>query len=340
MNSILVKYPFGWPITKENFPTFASVLGESRISIEIASSKEAKISIRVADRVSENTEIIPCLSIPTGRQYGYQAQLTYRHGTIEGVSRVAAIGELPKECLNDEVGTEEVGSDVDLFLVKKYIEDVYIEFHVSADNIAGMIEEGQYLLSVSLTELGGGIATTSEKLTEAIELEVPQKSQMTFPEDIRRRICSPTSIYMVEAYYGVKTEVTDIAKKAYNPIHDMYGIWPQNIWAMSNESIIGYICRIPNFFEVARLLKEGLPLIASINYKKGELTNAAIEQTPGHLVVVVGLQDGFVICNDPAADSDANVRRKYKIDEFRKVWIEKKGIAYVLIKKRPQHGAG
>jgi len=334
VNSMLVKYPLGWSVAKDNFPTFTRELVGNSVSVEIASAKEAKISVRVAERVNENTEIIPCLSIPTARKYGYQSQLTYRHGILEGLSRVAAIGKLPEECLSDEVGTEEVSSDIDLFLVKKNIEDVFIEFYVVADNVAEMIEGGQYLLSISLTKLGDGIATTDEQLTDAIELEVPRKSQMTFPEDIRRRICSPTSIYMVETYYGVKTDVIYIANKAYNSVHDMYGIWPQNIWAMSNENIVGYICRIPDFFEVVRLLKAGLPLIVSINYKNGELTNAAIEQTPGHLVVVVGIEDGFVICNDPAADSDSNVRRKYKIDEFRKAWIDKKGVAYVLIKRR------
>ncbi|TYT75527.1 C39 family peptidase [Desulfobotulus mexicanus] len=333
MNTILVKCPNGWAVAKEKFPTFASELIESRVSVEVASPTEAKISVLVGEWLNANTEIIPCLSIPTGCKYGYQAQLIYRHGIIEGLSRVAAIGELPEECRKDEIGTEEVSSEIDLFLVNKSIEDVYIEFCVNSENIIAMIESGEYLLSISINELGDGVAAINEQLPDAVELAVPRKSQMTFPEDIRRRICSPTSIHMVEAYYGVKSDVVEIAYKAYNSIHDMFGIWPQNIWAMSNENIVGYICRIPDFFEVVRLLKTGLPLIVSINYKKGELTNAAIEETPGHLVVVVGIQDGFIICNDPAADSDSNVRRRYKIDEFGKVWIEKKGVAYVLIRR-------
>jgi hypothetical protein len=161
-------------------------------------------------------------------------------------------------------------------------------------------------------------------------LVVPAISQMEEDAAIRQRICSPTCVAMVMAYHQRPVAVADVAREMFQPELDLYGVWPAAIRAASRRGVGGYLLRFPDWAAAAWCLDRGLPVIASVRYAAGELTGAAIAETSGHLLVLTGYEGGDVLVNDPAAPRAAEVGRRYRLDELRRVWLGRSGIGYVL----------
>src|SRR5207248_3415646 len=95
------------------------------------------------------------------------------------------------------------------------------------------------------------------------------------------------------------------------------------------RGLAGYRLRFPDWGAARWCLERGIPIVASVRYVAGELTDAAIGATPGHLLVLVGLEDDAVLVNDPAAPTAASVPRRYRADEFGRVWLARGGVGYV-----------
>jgi hypothetical protein len=165
---------------------------------------------------------------------------------------------------------------------------------------------------------------------DGARLVVPALSQMEEDAAIRHRVCSPTCVAMVLAYYGTRVAVAEIAREMLQPELDLYGVWPAAIRAAGRRGVGGYLLRFPDWAAAAWCLERGMPVIASVRYGPGELTGAAIAQTPGHLLVLTGYADGEVFVNDPAAPRAAEVARRYRLDELRRVWLARSGVGYVL----------
>ena len=82
--------------------------------------------------------------------------------------------------------------------------------------------------------------------------------------------------------------------------------------------------------EVERFVAAGIPVVVSLSWKLGDMPEAGYE-TNGHLLVIIGFTaDGDPILNDPAANSNDNVRSIYTRENFEKVWQESTGgVSYV-----------
>ncbi len=80
-----------------------------------------------------------------------------------------------------------------------------------------------------------------------------------------------------------------------------------------------------------RYVTLGLPLIASIRVKPGELEGSPYKSTDGHLLVVRGFTpQGDVIANDPAG-RPGHIRIVYNRAQFQHVWMGgSNGIVYVI----------
>jgi uncharacterized protein YvpB len=315
---------------RSNYPTWARRLSKSEASIEVVSKERLDVKIHRAPTKGVNGRLIPSLSFATEIPYGYQASLVYKEGEKELLANLCQIGKTSQSYALPEASNESVKSDIDLFLLQDGLPSHSIVFRVWTTDAAQLALQHCVATVSEQTETPGALESMGYSPVEA--LAVPRESQMQFAESIRRRICSPTSIAMVLGYFGLASSVEEIAEASYHTGHDMYGIWPQAIWAMSRPGMCGYVCRIRGYRDVSEFLSKGIPLIASINYKQGELTNAAIDQTPGHLVVITGIDDNFVYVNDPAAMSEEDVSRAYDLVEFGKAWLLKKGVAYVPIR--------
>jgi len=164
-----------------------------------------------------------------------------------------------------------------------------------------------------------------------VDLPVPCRSQMVYPQG-GRVWCSPTSLSMVMAYWGRWESIPDqVVPGVYDPVYQGHGNWPFNTAYAGSRGFIAYVDRFASFADLERRLAAGLPVIASVAYQKAWLPNAPIDQTAGHLLVVRGItEQGDIIVNDPAAPSDEEVRRVYRRNLFRRAWLERSGVVYLI----------
>ncbi|MDD6172734.1 MAG: peptidase C39 family protein [Elusimicrobiaceae bacterium] len=167
------------------------------------------------------------------------------------------------------------------------------------------------------------------------DFEIPLKpiSQMQYADKkLRTRICSPACLTMVLNYYGKKVSLEDALKGVYDEESAIYGTWPLNTAFAAQQGLGAGVVRCSSLAQAEGELYKGRPLIASIAYKEGQLKNAAVKSTQGHLVVICGFDaEGNVIVMDPAAKTEKEVRRVYDRKQFASAWIKnKKGLAYAI----------
>jgi hypothetical protein len=174
--------------------------------------------------------------------------------------------------------------------------------------------------------------------------------------------CSPTSTQMVVEYWGrgptrdelswlpegyVDPAVAHAARHTYDYAYEGTGNWPFNTAYAAHFGLRGHVTRLHSLTELEDYIARGVPVITSQSFLASELDGAGYG-TAGHLMVVVGFtEDGDVIANDPAADSNAAVRTVYPREQFEQIWQRTKrydaegrvasgtgGIAYIITPPR------
>jgi peptidase C39-like protein len=175
------------------------------------------------------------------------------------------------------------------------------------------------------------------------ELDVPERTQRIdeSPDALGGggdAWCSPTSVSMVMAYWAERLHhpqwsvaVPVAASGTYDPVYDGCGNWPFNVAFASEHGLGGWVERLRGLSDMEPYLLSGVPLVASIRVKPGELAGSPYKETDGHLLVVRGFTDaGDVITNDPAA-LPGHIRIVYQRAEFEHVWMGGSGgIVYVI----------
>ena len=189
-------------------------------------------------------------------------------------------------------------------------------------------------------------------------LDVPRYSQEThaghFPQwdGGGEAWCSPTSTAMVIDYWSAgpgpdemawvtqalpeesDPQVDLAARAVFDHTYDGAGNWPFNTAYAASRGLHGFVTRLRSLREAEGFIAAGIPLVASVSFKKGELTGAGYG-TNGHLMVIVGFTpEGHVVCNDPASHllaDNGQVRVTYDRGEFENVWVPHSGgLVYVI----------
>jgi len=220
-------------------------------------------------------------------------------------------------------------ADVDVFTVVPPAEAVRVRLRLRADDTAGLLA-ASWLLTLSACDLA--LAEPAAEPVASARLAVPALSQMREGGALGARVCSPTSVAMVLTYLGAPDSVARLAAEMFHPALDIYGVWPAGICAAGRRGVLGYLLRFPDWAAARWCLDRGLPIIASVRYAAGELSGAAVAETPGHLLVLTGYEGEDVLVNDPAAADPATVPRRYRLAQLTRVWLERAGVGYVLFR--------
>ncbi|MBC9226107.1 peptidase C39 family protein [Aeromicrobium sp. 636] len=204
---------------------------------------------------------------------------------------------------------------------------------------------------VSSTYVSKTAKTSKTSMTRTIDLKVPAYSQMIhrghFPQfgGGGEAWCSPTSTSMVLRYWGLgpskkatafakgaDPQVDHAARYSYDSSYRGTGTWPFNTAYASRFGTDAVVHRLVNLRPIESYIKQGVPVIASVAFGRGQLTGAPISSTPGHLLVVRGFTaTGDVIVNDPAGRTNSQVRRVYDRAQFERAWLKGSGgVTYVI----------
>jgi hypothetical protein len=225
-----------------------------------------------------------------------------------------------------------VASDIDVWRTDTAVERVRLRLRVRTTTATGDLAP-PWLVTLSACDLAPR-ERRAASTANIVELAVPPLSQHAEAGGLGARVCSPTSVGMVLAYWQAPATVRELAADAFHPGLDLYGVWPAAIAAAARRGVAGYLLRFPDWSSGLWCLQRGVPIVASVRYARGELTGAAIAETQGHLLVLTGVAGDDVLVNDPAAPDAATVRRRYPRDEIERVWLDRAGVGYVLFRPR------
>jgi hypothetical protein len=187
-----------------------------------------------------------------------------------------------------------------------------------------------------------------------IELPVPRYSQEIHTGDYPQwdgggaRWCSPTSTQMVVAYWGhgpanddlawtprghVNADVDFAARGTYDVGLRGTGNWSFNVAYAAHMGLRAFVTQLRSLAEAESFVRAGIPVVAStkpgVFGLDGYLFPGSVE---GHLLVIVGFDaDGNPIVNDPAAWSNATVRKVYDRAQLERAWLGGSGgVAYII----------
>jgi hypothetical protein len=173
-----------------------------------------------------------------------------------------------------------------------------------------------------------------------VTLPVPERSQMIYPNG-GPVWCSPTSTSMVMAYWSdrlgepsLSRPVPEVAAAVYDVVYRGNGNWPFNTAYAGQYGLTAYVSRMSSLVQVEHWIEASIPVVASLAWDPGELGNAAVPSTDGHLLVIVGFTPaGDVVVNDPAADPrlGLSVRRVYPRAALERLWLTHSGGTVYLI---------
>ncbi|MGI8908686.1 MAG: C39 family peptidase [Candidatus Sumerlaeaceae bacterium] len=171
-------------------------------------------------------------------------------------------------------------------------------------------------------------------------VEVPYRSQVVPNEKVIGRICSPCSVAMTLAAYGIQQDTQDVANELYDRVSDAFGVWHRSVQSAAQHGVRGYVHRFRNWPDVHRELAQRHIICASIRFRPGEVEDPLAahgkrkQGTLGHLVLIRGINaDGLIIVHDTNS-KDYGVSSLWKPDQLARAWFDKGGVAYVFTGRR------
>jgi hypothetical protein len=157
------------------------------------------------------------------------------------------------------------------------------------------------------------------------------RSQRLIIHPRKMHLCSPTSASMAIDYLiKSRTNIAEFAEKVHDDEFDIYGNWVFNVAECNARIRPGFsakVARLNHFSELHDFLTHNLPVVVSV---KGPLTGAFSPYQNGHLMLVIGHQNGHVICIDPAGPTDENATTQYKIEDFLAAWGRRYNLSYIF----------
>ncbi|MYF10090.1 MAG: hypothetical protein F4229_03710 [Gammaproteobacteria bacterium] len=186
----------------------------------------------------------------------------------------------------------------------------------------------RHLLAVSVRPLE--MRPQAPKAVRAVAPRPPAISQMQGPRAIAQRICSPTALAMTLKAVDAGIDWLEVVERCFDQGTQSYGCWPMAIRCAASYGRLGAVEVLPAWEPVIRVLRAGLPIVASIDFGAGEMPGAPLSKTAGHLVTCYGVDGDTVLVNDPAAGEARSVPRRYDLEAFSRAWLRRRGAAYIM----------
>jgi uncharacterized protein YvpB len=168
-------------------------------------------------------------------------------------------------------------------------------------------------------------------------VEVPRYRQMDFPDG--DRICSPTSLSMVLAFWAaeagkpaVASPVKETCRWVYDAGWSGFGNWSFNAaFAGSRPGMRACVARLSSLAELEDWIVHGWPVVCSVS--NGLLRGRGYaDGNDGHLVVLVGFtKEGDPVFNDPGRNE---TRQTYARSDFAAAWERSGRTVYLLYPSR------
>lgn len=175
------------------------------------------------------------------------------------------------------------------------------------------------------------LPNSAEPSKWAKDLPVPYRSQLYEDKNISWRACHPTSLSMVLEYYGTNLPTAEVATSVWDNYNGIFGNWSYNAAFTGTLGYRAWIRYCNGFDAIKEEIATGHPVILSIAYPKGVLSNAPVKSTAGHIIVCRGFTpEGDPICNDPAAKSEEIGHIVYKKEELERAWLTRKAAAIFI----------
>ncbi len=157
-------------------------------------------------------------------------------------------------------------------------------------------------------------------------LEVPQRSQYVVEEE--RGWCSAASLCMLNAFFGMEGDVASTARAVFDRAYNGTGNWAFNVAYSGSLGLRAAVAYLRNLDHAQLLIDAGLPIAISYSWRDGELPDAPIEHSDGHLAVLCGFDaQGDCVMNDPAAPA---IRTVYPRAAIERIWQRSNGVCYVV----------
>ena len=155
----------------------------------------------------------------------------------------------------------------------------------------------------------------------------PDRSQMEFSAG--EAWCSPTTSSMMLGYFADQLEdpsvdatVPEAADQTWDSAYQGNGNWPFNTAFLATRGLTTEVGWFGAVAELEPWVAAGYPVGVSAAWERGELDNAPIASTAGHILLVTGFDaEGDVHVNDPAAATDEEVPRVYDREQFARAWL-------------------
>lgn len=170
-----------------------------------------------------------------------------------------------------------------------------------------------------------------KRLSSVYVTGVPKVSQFLLDHPDNKRLCSPTSCWMLTHYLCEQQVTPEIfADNVFDSGLEVFGSWPFNV-AHAFERCDGnnffFTKRLDGFIDIYGQLRRGLPVVVSV---RGAIKGAPKAYENGHLLVVVGwdAKRKRVICHDPAIPDHKRVLIAYPVESFIRAWERSFRLAY------------
>lgn len=228
------------------------------------------------------------------------------------------------------------GIDTDTLMVKAGVGDkAQLRVHLYTDN--PQQTPVLKLVAASVKPLHQDLMVDSHEVTVDKVVATPAYSQEIRDPKLAPGICSPTTVSMAINRQNADILPEELALHNLDTTYNGFGNWSFSTAAAGSMGYRSYTA-YTNIDGLRRQIVAGYPVGVSVQYTNnpdnGELpyVENATGDTAGHLLLVTGFTKlngvDYVAVNDSYADSDADAKRLYRLDQFSEAWHSR--IAYII----------